>query len=769
MTLIAFAFLGGCTGGGSSSGGSTSGDSSASALKIAEKISVVETQQSASKVAALKIGKLYLNPSEIPQDSDYFKAHQRIFVHDPSAEPFDIINEILCIVAQTQYEAMLNKGAYIAQIDRNLCRMDRDSASNAGEQSQNQSSGSTMPDYEMWTIESSRADNNSPHIVKVWASLEADEHTPERALFAKLSMTEGASNTNPYGIFTLNFKMHPIINGNMDTSKVVDRGFLKTEKDSSGKVLLKFALKGGGGNETWTMNAVLDRASDGSNGSGRTRFAFTHPGGSDSGEYNLVYNDTHFRRQNINTNDDKCFSRTQFDESAWSYGLYDSTGNRVKISSGFPVRKGDRHGWIGYYGMWFPDDVSLNDGDTVYKFAFGPGGAEEQYTVFKKRGKLIKYTKKELTLTEIKDIPLQYHGSTDNSEYRAVWNGTNFMKIDKLDCQGGPCYWADITDVAMNLSSLQWDTLHFWSEALGGEVRIKLAGCTNNMGSFNCSNAATNNQTKVTFYLQETVYPTDTVASTLSCAKDCPNPSTLNDNDSSNDYFNNNMQPSQNPTFNNYSFSTEDMLLKYNNVDIIKTSSGDWGLRSGPLFEDTQENRNLLKCEWDQSLICPWRVWDSLNTFYIWETGPNSWNQFITLKSGNSFLKFDPPLSVALTHNNAKYYLEYSGFGNLWGIPGKCVDENTGSNAACGPNTRWIPEFSIPDGTELTDGSDSNIKYLAKAIEKEQRMKNVDNSYCSSINYGSYTLPTIDTYEDPNIGDEPVVMGAPAVIGGVLQ
>ena len=33
----------------------------------------------------------------------------------------------------------------------------------------------------------------------------------------------------------------------------------------------------------------------------------------------------------------------------------------------------------------------------------------------------------------------------------------------------------------------------------------------------------------------------------------------------------------------------------------------------------------------------------------------------------------------------------------------------------------------------------------------------------------TYTLPDISEWQDPNIGTEPVVSGAPAVIGGVLQ
>jgi len=67
---------------------------------------------------------------------------------------------------------------------------------------------------------------------------------------------------------------------------------------------------------------------------------------------------------------------------------------------------------------------------------------------------------------------------------------------------------------------------------------------------------------------------------------------------------------------------------------------------------------------------------------------PQEWNQFTALRDPTTGtpLTFDAPLQVKYTHsqtNNTKpdykyndttFYLEYNGFGDLWGIPGKCVD-----------------------------------------------------------------------------------------------
>ena len=64
---------------------------------------------------------------------------------------------------------MLNKGDYIALVDMNICDSAKSDASSAGQSSQaSQSSSANMPSYMKFTVNSSRVDNNTPEIVKVW-------------------------------------------------------------------------------------------------------------------------------------------------------------------------------------------------------------------------------------------------------------------------------------------------------------------------------------------------------------------------------------------------------------------------------------------------------------------------------------------------------------------------------------------------------------------------------------------------------------------------
>ena len=73
---------------------------------------------------------------------------------------------------------------------------------------------------------------------------------------------------------------------------------------------------------------------------------------------------------------------------------------------------------------------------------------------------------------------------------------------------------------------------------------------------------------------------------------------------------------------------------------------------------------------------------------------------------------FDAPQNIAYTVPNDPAYgsyagvpilLQFNGFGNLYGIPGNCVDPINNAPVACNvPNARYVPLFSIPEGAMMT-------------------------------------------------------------------
>lgn len=771
----------------------------ASALQVADKVSVVDAKLSGSvaAVAPLKIGLYKVTAADLADTTDYKFDKTQVWVSERSAEAFNDINNVLCMVAQSKSDVMLNKGAYVALVDQNLCDANKSDASNANQDSQNQSSSGSMPDYSTFTVISTRADNNSPQYAKVWVHLkkEPGKSDPEQVILANLTITEGKSDTNPYGLFTMTFLGYVATNGVMDTSQISFKGVMKAEKNAAGEVLLKFTEQNFGSYPS-VRKIALNRLG---NGLGKGSVYDQHPEMNQTvtSTFDIAFNTNNFLRS-----DGKktiCLDRNTFEESAWQYGLYDSNGARVNHNSGFSVNtKADgsgSYGFIGYWGLWLDNNATITN-NTLYKFDYSSSGtAPKAFTVFTAAGKLKKHTKKMMTLADVKGIPLNYSECNPNSgctNYQVVWDGTNFNKTAQMpQCSNNsPCNWLNITPTPINVTALQWGELNFWSQSLGGQVRVPLTNCVQTFpqcGAGPCpppttTCAAPTNATSIIFFAEDLVYPTDTVPASFACYDNCPQ---IDGNGQA--YVNNMMSgPSNTPT--NYTFDQTSMLLKLNGSSVIMsqaTTSNSFGIASGALFDPTPANLALLACDWDTKQTCGYKAWSALNVFYTWETGPNSSSQFSALKDASgTILKFEPPLSIKYVHNKAPYngttfMLEYDGFGNLNGIPGKCVDMDSGLDAACvsnDPKIRYVPAFVISPATngvltEVTsEEASGTMTYFVKPLQLEQRMLKVDIANCSALSVTTYPLPDLATeWTDPAIGTEPAVTAAPAVIGGVVQ
>lgn len=734
--------------------------------------------------------------ADVPTNSDYATEKTHKFVAERSAEIFDTVNEILCMLDQSRYDEMVNKGDYRALVDNGQCSSDADDPSAAAEGSQNQTSGTNAPDYGQWTVNSARTDNNSSQVVKFWVNEKA-EHPGDvdKQIHAKLTITEGKSDSNPLGLFMLNFEGYMKDSSGSPSGQPVFSGFMDVQLTNAQPVLRMY-MRQSRPDQNGNLILMQERAvlqKNGNAGSGQTETS----DGQNTMAFAIAFNDANFLRApvasgSIDANQKACYDRNNFDESVWRYGLYEAaTGARIQRQSGFPVKLSkdghDYFGWVGYYGVWFPQDVTLNNGDTVLRQEY-ENNTSTPYTVMKAGGKLLKMTRKELALNDVAGIPLNW-GQCDNNgsctQSQIVWNKTQavFQKIKLMTESDGQHLWQDVSP-PVTLSSSDFTTmydLNAYSESLGGSVRVPLKDAN---GAYQAPSATT----AVNLTVQTPVYPnTPGVPANLSCYDQCPDPATIN---TSSPFH----QPQPN-TASDYSFATSDMLLKENGVAAVMTTTSDtfrYGLRSGPLFSPTAENLAQLACPWDANQICGWQAWQKLPEFYVWETGTQPWNQLTLLKdASNTILTFQPPLQLSYTFDTAsssvtagvtppptgaKFFLQYEGFGNLHGIPGDCVDPETNQKAQCGPGVRWIPQFSLrdslptPPGAQLDDANAPSTHYLVKGLEKEQRMQKIALTQCDALNLATAgNMPTQSGLVAPAIGTEPVVDQAPAVIGGVVQ
>lgn len=258
----------------------------------------------------------------------------------------------------------------------------------------------------------------------------------------------------------------------------------------------------------------------------------------------------------------------------------------------------------------------------------------------------------------------------------------------------------------------------------------------------------------VTLRTQSLVYPSD-MPSNLECLSNCPTAASVQayfapGSEASSPYAAGTAFNFQ-PTSNTVAYTLSNGLLTSGGPVTLSTSAQElqqsWpqymgGLRSGRLFRST--DKASLACGIDQ--YCDHQV-EALDDYYIWETGPSAWNQFAALKDGNTYVQFDAPLNVNYTVPTGTAYgpyagralvLQYGGFGELWGIPGRCVSAQTNQPQSCDqPQSRYVPEFVIPDTIaegSVTKGADT---YYAKWLDRELRFARKDAAQCSAL-----TLPS---------------------------
>ena len=795
--------LAGCSGGGS---GTTTTAGAATGITVASKVSVVDANQTTPKVMPGLMGALQTlrGLATVPSDQsvDYNKDKPNVYVNEKAGEAFNTVNMVLCMVDQTKYGDMVNKGFYKAMINTNACQ-GNDSASNSGSSAQGDTSGSSAPSYDTWTVKSERTDNNSPEILTAFVHMaKGGPSNQPMTVHAIVTIYEGASASNPVGIFTMNYR------GFMDAnpSGTAMKGILKAEKNANGKVIIKFAEKefGPGGVVVRNAKAAYEKDDTAKTGQGSASMAENYGNQNPTltpSTMDFAYSATEFKR--VSGGNSVCLDRSKFETSAWRYGVYSSSGARKNVNAGFSINtKQDGsgfYGYLGYYGLNLPPGASIADGGTVYKKVWANGTeTTTPYTMFVKGGKLKKHVKKEITLPDIKNIPLEGNDQNGNM-FRVIWDGTGLKTIATAQqSMNGPPAWTDVpaNQQAMTFNNLQWGELNYYSQALSGQVRIKLNNCQPNVvgqgqqPTFTCdtpnaSNAAT---VKVVFFTESTVLPGDTVPANLACFDNCPSAA-------AGDVTGSFVQTAKAYTFDSAATGTNNMVLVDNGTALLKTVDGStsWGFNSGPLFDSAliaNPATSPLKCDWNDPqgnpMICGWKAWSALSEFYTWETGKNSWNQFSAAKDAQgNFVKFDPPLQASYIHtqidstasdykyNGTKFFLEYSGFGDLQGIPGKCVNPDTGATVTdcSGNGFRWVPEFTIPADSTVTIGG---VEYLVKPLDMEQRMK-AKVGGCTTLTTSDYSsqMPNVDdptqwTNPTSSMPTEPT--DSPVkVIGGVVQ
>jgi hypothetical protein len=532
--------------------------------------------------------------------------------------------------------------------------------------------------------------------------------------------------------------------------------------------------------------------------------------------FNFAYDDSEasfpagvFRR--VKGSSDVCFDRSKANaqKSVWRYGTYDANdGTRVdQANPGFPVQASyGGQTYFGYASYWGVDFQGLD----LNSFADGalsnvsikdqrPNNTET-YTLYKNSGKLTKWTQNQSTLAAMDGIPFDYWGDltnqtndttnvTGSADWTMYWDDANakFMVTGKQSCDSSGCTQTNLSQAATVTGTVFDNSPIFaWSQSFGGNINIP----PHNGGGAHVSGDY------VFSYTQSDVTP-GTAVGTLYCLNNCPTATALtnfNSGSASSPYNpTTETQWNQGTTTVSYGFDNSGLTESSTALGGIVTDTTKYtgnyqnGVQSGRLFTTALSNSDCPPGTPGGTVCEP----HSPSVYYTWQTGSNSWNQslWMTKTSDSSVVSFDPPQNVSYTVPTGTEYgtwagktiqLQFNGFGNLNGIPGNCVNPDDNSVVDCGPGTRYVPAFSLPDGATmtLTGINNGSIPLVVKALDSEVRLSKI--AACTNVTLASpsasLTLPDATGLHNPSssadsdyIGTKPTITDAPKVIDGVIQ
>ena len=817
FTLVLLtSILSACGGGGS---GSSSSSGTVSGLEMPSNLSVVasaDASGSGTPVAAL------FNDAGTDYSSDVAQVH----VYDASMESLQTVNMILCLMEQTRATEMVNQGSYIALVNENKCETggNKSSGGTGGGQSTGSGSSEQTAKFNKWTITSTRADNSSPQIVKIWVPGEANATDPMdgQNILVEVTVSEGVSATRPFGSFVMNFAGvvdAALVGGTPGSYETTMAGTLQTVDNSLGQPQFQFINVGGKAvnamitdfTMTQKANVVLDDTSSTGgvahtssvDGFDQDTSGTIDPSESRQTDFAIAFNADNFLR---GKDDDgvtgidsyACTSRTSLDEHVWRYNLYhaaDGTfngatvtgGQLVELNSGFPFTYSGGFGHVGYWGVWTENGDALADGTTITKETFGDSAAAENYTVNVSPGKLWRRTRVASSFANFVGMELNWWGDpsdpfctggcANQGDYRVTVldetsSGAGDYKVVATNPltfgENGPQLGTALSPQPDITPANNSDQLWMNSDALGGSVVVKTA--------------------EVVFFKEEMVSPGETSLNglNLTCFERCPRGDIASSASQETDLFHdldsgagvNINNPDSSGTASNRTYTLTvangkmtlaDDTLASQSVDVpagvdwtaFTEDWYQWGVQSGDMVTTT-----------DADGFNDWFEVFNATTTYRWETGTNNWNQNVSVSGTGGVVSFDKPLQMTYQYAlgddpngdnfaaGSPFLLEYGGPGELWGFPWE--DDGTG---------RWYSALTLKDGITLTDGTNN---FKLRGMEKEQTMRDVARSPgCDALNVDtvlSLALPTA-VAGTPSFawGEMPTVTDAPAVIEGELQ
>jgi hypothetical protein len=746
------------------------------------------------------------------EGTDYSNASQSAHMWTPGMEALDTVNNILCFVDQLKTGEMVNQGVYTALVDEKKCE--------TGSSSDTRDKG---PSQQFAIVESTRADDESPQQAKFWIpGMNGPGEAPMLVkAFAKISAEP--TEADPLQDFTMTFEMFENADGSGDK---IGGGFIQATPSSqldAGKIGIKFFEQmnadSPAGSMTFTSAANIIKNPNGSDGVAITRSVDWGNGDTPSDKfYGLSWNETNAaNRVKIKEGDnatnnselngaEHCLAKNQLKTAVWDYGVYAkndltlgsttfTAGEEITLNSGFPIvygADGEKHGFMGYWGMWTEDDTIPSSGIKRIDYSSTPP-TETAIDIAVAPGKLWQNSIKNIDLNQIAGIEFEFSTYSENEnsgnektdqenihEDFGQWvnyiikyvpatgdNPGHFIKTHTFEHGHNGPEKSPIQESTVDLSNET--TLWLWSEQLGGSVTI---GVTDGIPT----DVVVAERTQVT--QASDIFNNLDNDVTLNCYNRCPR-ADIDENDlqgwegEGSPYLVDKMDTE---TSHGYTINRTDMTLKLGGANVafassvtneaLQRSNYQWGVNSGILIPSGTEITSLEQLHDG-----------SIKTWFEWETGLEQWNQYTMASENGAPIVFDEPLNFTMTYDHSEmgrtgaaqgesyngqtFLLEYGGEGQLWGFP--MIEAG---------DSHYYPAVGLADGTTITDSNGNN--YVVKAWHIEQKMESVNNSECSALHLGDVPggIPS-EINSELTTNTDAIPEGAeelsPSVVNGVIK
>ncbi|MEM9380036.1 MAG: hypothetical protein AAGB93_08800 [Planctomycetota bacterium] len=711
-------------------------------LQAPESVSVVSVD--AAPLAAA--------PAPVPAGSEYFLDIATVRLHEPKVDFLDTLNERLGQVALTRYQPLVNALAYRTLLDQSM--IGRLVEPGRGE--------AVDVLRRLYRSSTNRAMNGEPQTIAL--RLPIDDASPRETVVGGMLVQESPVAMDRFGAMQLSLTAYPSSGSILMPARRMafqsltgNDGFqfVQDEGDVDEAIL-------GPGDPSRRIQMIVQ--SDPMTGTGTAKVLDTirfWTGTADSGAIPSTWR-VAFDADGISFQREMdapfAYDRSDVTYHAHSYNLYYATGadagRRVERESGVGVVLGSgAYAWVGYDGAHVPYGESLDTGDIVTST-----DGSEIYSVVSSPGRLYRATPRTLALTELG--MQRFRWNELGTRHEVSYTGVEWVRVATYSSMTGE--FEDLVTPTMIDVALAGGALTMWSEFLGPVVYIDLSPdlLYHETELVNGSDPLFDNGPEVELFATFEALGGEITQSEID-AGDVFMP-----------------LPANVTNAHKYRISRTDMTLYHDPVGdasvlaqvgpalaVVPTGGPNVsGMQSGPL---------VLGAD----LAGMTQVTDVYfaPTYYLYETGHNSWNGSVGLvDSADQWVPFDPPMELLYTHSTLydlngdmsysgqQVVLTYRGAGRLHGIPTRRFDLDGDTIY-----DRSYPAFSIAPGTLVGPGG----AYVIRPVRAEATLAfdptgapGLDPSTADPL-----VVPDLTLLDALEVEPLPASNAAPRVIDGAIR